>query len=104
MRGEMKTLRGMRAFREWAVRVATSRHNPDWVMPIRDKKQNKTTKLAVTLEAYNYYRTHSQQELPEIKDETVLSTMLEHEDRHIPRHQKFLRHLKLRLMPLRAMY
>lgn len=99
VRGEVDDdfLVAMRQFREWAVRIATEQHNPDWIMSESTKKENE---FAFSLEAYNYFAAHSCEGFKELRDEEELLSLLNAHSKHLYKDESAIRLKKSRFFML----
>lgn len=96
MKGATEVEEGLKEFREWVVRVGTNGYNPDWVMPVSGK--GRRAKFVFTIDAYNYFRSHSLKDLPEVQNVEELYDLVEGVGR--VKRPKLLRYISAGLLPL----
>lgn len=70
---EAEILLALQSFREWAVMVAISQYDTDWVVPV-DTEAGQA--FAFSLEAYNYFAMHSNTRLKSFRNDDELYELL----------------------------
>ena len=78
----------MQHFREWAVRVASADHDPDWIMPEFGEGGQR---FAFSLEAYNHFAEHSGVGLKGVRDEEELHSLLKRHAKHLYKGESAIR-------------
>ena len=71
---------GMRHFKEWAAIVAMSKREPELVIPVRHRNQDR---LAFSLAGYNYFVEHSVGRLPKARSEKDLTSRIRKYKRYL---------------------
>lgn len=73
---------GMRHFKEWATMVAMSKHDSELVTPVRYRNQSR---LAFSIDGYNYFVSHSTGLLPKVRDAKDLISRISRYRRYLYR-------------------